>query len=131
MSDGGSGTAANQREMCVHLGASEILAPRAAVTVGNDETGGGIQQMEEEYLAQPSPFCLRNPEEHTGPAAHAEVPAAVPLLQAQAGHTSETLRAQEEAGIRVPPMVAVTSPPSQGHAFPVSPSAPLLIAASI
>lgn len=105
MSDGGSGTAADQREMgqCVHLGASEILASRAAVTAGNDETGGGIQQMEEEYLAQPSPFCLRNPEEHAGPAAHAEVPAAVPLLQAQAGHTSETLCAQEEAGIRVPP----------------------------
>lgn len=40
--------------------------------------------MEEECLDPTMPFCLRNPEEHTGPAVRAEAPAAIPLLQAQA-----------------------------------------------
>lgn len=43
MDDGGPGTA-DQGEMkqCV-LGASPILPPRAAVRLGNEEVGGGIQ----------------------------------------------------------------------------------------
>lgn len=49
-------------------------------------------------MTQPCLFCLRNPEEHAGPAVHAEAPPAVPLLQAQARHSSETLHSQGETG---------------------------------
>lgn len=143
MNDGGSGTAADQGEMGAVCSSWGLSNPFTQGCWGMRKLGEASSSWRKSTLPQPLPFCLRNPEERAGPAAHAEVSPAGPLFQAQAGRTSETLRPQGETGmwvnptwlrVRVAPRdppgraVAVTSRPSEGCAFPVPPSALLRVA---